>query len=308
MTRTQTWALRQRGHLMWAVVVLSALTGCASNPFFPPIPPTPPPEPIDFTQAETLATLLFDLTDNENVTDEELRSRYTGNGVTAYVLSTVFTGDTAPSRYMLIVDDIQRKQTIALAGTNTGYQWLVDFYTTPTYVPDLGTEVHGGFNIAALIVMNDVLPRLNIDYPITLTGYSLGSAIACILTRYLQIDGYEVGSVITFGQPRITDPDGIALFADVPLLRFVNGEDPIPYFPDGDYTQFGPVVVLYDGPDYAYLAPNTQDYAAAGGVGGQAPLGRTDPDGHLAPPYLSRLRSKLSDATQVPYRIEIARN
>lgn len=307
MQRTRARAFYRFGNMMWAVVLLPLLASCSTSPFFPPIPPTPPPEPIDFAQAQTLATLLFDLTDNEFVTDEALRQRYTGNGVTAYVLSTVFTGDTAPSRYMLIIDDVQRTQTIALAGTNTGYQWLVDFYTTPTYVPDLGAAVHGGFNIGALVVMNDVLPRLNIEYPVTLTGYSLGSAIACLLTRYLQIDGYQVDAVITFGQPRITDPGGVDMFADVPLLRFVNGEDPIPYFPDGDYTQLGPVVVLYDGPDYAYLAPGTPDYIAAGGVGGLRPLGRTNPTEHLAPPYLSRLQSKIDGATQVPYHIETTR-
>ena len=284
--------------LVGVTLLLTGATGC--QPWIPPFPPTPPPTPIDFARAEGLATMLFDLTDNQNVSDDELRQRYSGNGQTAYVISTVFSGDTAPSRYMLIVNDAQRTQTVALAGTNTGLQWLLDFYTVPTFVTDLNAAVHGGFDLAALTVMNDAVPRLNVDYPTTIAGYSLGGAIACLLTRYLRNDGFQVDSVITFGQPRITDPAGVATFADVPLLRFLNNEDPVPYFPDGNYTQFGPVVVLYNGPDYAYLDPNDPLYDLVF-IQPRTPLGPTDPTEHLAPPYLSRLRAKLSGANQVVY-------
>lgn len=286
--------------------MLLLLAGC--TPWvqqFTPIggqPPAPPPAPIDFAHAAELLALLADLTDNLGVPDAALREKYGRDGADAIVISTTFDGDSAPSRYMLIIDHARRHQTVVLAGTNTRYQWILDFDTQPYAETDFGAPVHRGFNTAALVVLTDCLQRLEPDYPVTLTGYSLGGAIACLLGRYLQLAGFEVDEIITFGQPQITTAAGRAAFAGLPVMQFVNADDPIPFFPGGDYVHFAPVVVLFNGPFFAYVAPSDPDYPRAT----TRPRGPLHPSlnalDHVSERYLQTLAAKIDHAVQTDYR------
>jgi len=266
--------------------------------------PTPAP-PIDFAQASERAHVVFDVTNTYEISDEQLNAKYAAEGIEVLVRSTIFPGDTKESRYMYAKDTTAHRQYIYLSGTNSQTMWQFDFDLAAHYEYDFECFLHRGFNNSALTVLDDLQYRLELDYPITIVGYSLGGGMAVILGKYLQINGFMVDSVTTFGQPKVTDAAGKAVFADLPLLRFVNIHDPVPRLPpDGfsaidTFEHFGNEVILYDGPYFAYIP--TDD-----------PVFDCSTDSHLVSilmnlnlsehsnVYVKRIDAKLSNAIQVP--------
>lgn len=245
-----------------AGVVLISVTGCGATPLTPVGPEGPFPEPpIDFSRALELATMDAQITENQTYSADDLRAMYTTATVEADVFSTVLPGDDGETRFMVLTDHARQRQTLALGGTNTYRQWQVDALTIPTFSSVLNADVHMGWNTTSLAVLNIVLPKLRTDYSLTVTGFSLGGALTAITSKYLMLAGYPVTEVVTFGQPRVTDVDGAAVFSDVPITRFVNDGDPFPHIKASDSTaaHFGRMVLLYDGPDYAYVPAGDPD-------------------------------------------------
>jgi len=122
----------------------------------------------------------------------------------------------------------------------------------------------------------------------------------------LIINGYLVVDVVTFGQPKVTNQEGAPSFANLPLLRFVNRNDVVPHLPPDDFVppanlvHFGPEVILYDGPYYAYLEADDSDYltSTSGDLLVITPLIFNNEHSNV---YLARIRSKLAGAQQIPY-------
>ncbi len=296
----QTGRLR-RAIVRSGVLLLLPLVGCGIN-LTPTEPNDPvPPAPVDFARALELGRMAFDVTRNDTVTDDALRARYGADGVQVDIFSTIFPGDSGRSRFMLLTDPVQRKHTLVLAGTNTLEQWVFDSLTNFTWQPDLGANLHTGWNALVFPVYNYVLPELHSDFSITVTGYSLGAALAAIVSEYLLEDGYRVDEVVTFGQPPITDVAGAAVLSNLPLTRFVSARDPFPYVKDtqADSAQFGQMVVLYDGPDYAYLPSG--DARLQAGMQPFASFLMPQIENHAAWLYTLRLRAKLETSVQVHY-------
>jgi triacylglycerol lipase len=243
--------------LLWVALAPAAfLSGCIPPAYVPAGPDTvQPPAPIDFDRAHLLARMAVDVTQNSRLTSENLRSIYNQPGQTAFVFATTFPGDNGESRFMLITRPDERRQILVFGGTNTLLQWAVDAQTDLIYQPDIDAGVHLGWNVSALQILNVVLPQLRADYELTITGFSLGGAVAPIAARYLMLAGYDVTEVVTFGAPRLTDRRGVESFASVPLLRFVNHGDPFPHMvvPPFEAEHFGPMVILFDNSNYAYV-------------------------------------------------------
>lgn len=264
---------------------------------------------IDFAKAYALAKSLFDVSQTLDITDEQLLAMYKTDANEVVVRSTVFPGDTTPSRYMFVKDNATQTQTIYLSGTNSETLWSFDLDLTVINNPDFRSHIHRGFDNATLTVLDDVLPRLEITYPVTVTGYSLGGAMAALAGEYLIIDGYNVVDVVTFGQPKVTDKDGVELFANLPITRFVNRNDPVPHLPPDDMTppenfsHFGREVVLYDGPYYAYLVPGDPSYARSTTGNLAQALVQADFNQH-GKIYVDRLAEKLNQAIQIPYVVK----
>ena len=212
------------------------------------------------------------------------------------IASTVLPDDEVPSRYMLIIDRVAGVQTLVLAGTNSSFQWQFNLDLAKLYEPSLSAAVHRGFLTATSVVFNDVLPRLEPAYPVDVVGYSLGGAIACILSEYLLLDGFELRRVVTFGQPRLTDTAGVSTFSQLPLLRFVNEGDPIPRLAVGDSPHFGSVVVLFQGPYYGYVASADARLQEAVPTITFEDEFLNDIQNHLSEAYRARLRTKLEEA------------
>lgn len=291
-----------RSRLFFGVVSLMLGSGCGlvQPPVGPsdPAPATPP----DFARALVLGNMAFDVTANRTVSNATLRKRYGSTTVTASVFSTVLPGDDGISRFMLLTDDANSRHTLVLAGTNTSIQWVFDALTPLVPQSDLNANVHVGWHTAAFTVYDNVLPDLRREYPITVTGFSLGAALSCIVSEYLILAGYTVDEVVTFGQPRLTDTAGVSSFENLPIMRFVNAGDPFPFMKSSDSpaAHFGPMVVLYDDADFSYVPAN--DPRQEIGTRSFSEFGEEEFGFHAEDLYRQRLSAKLSAARQIDYR------
>ncbi|MEI6791412.1 MAG: lipase family protein [Myxococcaceae bacterium] len=111
-------------------------------------------------------------------------------------------------------------------------------------------KLHKGFlSVAAEIydALSHAIPPVTTK-PISITGHSLGGAAAIILAMLLTNNGHLVDSVVTFGQPQVTNAQGAKLFNQhfsdkFKFIRVINKNDLAPYFLwilDNSYTHFGP--------------------------------------------------------------------
>ncbi len=164
---------------------------------------------------------------------------------------------------VLLMDSAKSQQIVAIRGTVVE-QWrsiLTDAQYTKTPDEKLGIYVHKGFYKATQELYGGILPLLDKDVPVSITGHSLGGALAVMLSYYLTVDGYKLNQTITFGQPKITNRDGVEKFRDVNLLRVVNGSDPVAFVPplsfvtaiDAPYQHAGGALVLEDSSSYHYV-------------------------------------------------------
>eukprot|EP01063_Lacrimia_lanifica_P014378 TRINITY_DN20993_c0_g1_i1.p1 TRINITY_DN20993_c0_g1~~TRINITY_DN20993_c0_g1_i1.p1 ORF type:complete len:475 (+),score=187.11 TRINITY_DN20993_c0_g1_i1:96-1427(+) len=104
---------------------------------------------------------------------------------------------------------------------------------------DWGIEPEGvtftaDYNIAAAKIVgtlmeHNVLPE---GHSYTLTGHSIGGALAVIIGAYLRAEHTrDIVNIVTFGQPRVTDNIGSAALTDLPTLRIVTPLDGFQHTP-----------------------------------------------------------------------------
>jgi hypothetical protein len=102
-----------------------------------------------------------------------------------------------------------------------------------------GTRVHSGFEESARFLFRELReaellpPSKDKDqWRVTLTGHSLGGAVATVLGMYLHIAGFPVSEIVTFGQPMLTNWKGAHEWNSlIPLVRIVNDNDPVAVLP-----------------------------------------------------------------------------
>lgn len=245
---------------------------------------------IDWQDTSARIKQVIDVGDLASLTDVQLSARYTTSKIDAVVRRPT----PASNRYLLLVQRAGRQQSIVIPGTNTSNieSVLADLDSTPIMDPELGVQFHRGFHDLAEQVRADVEPLLNPRYATHLTGFSLGGAMAAILSLQLNLRGFEVESVMTFGQPKVTLADGARAFADRPLLRFMAAHDGIPIlFTDPTYVHFGTEVILLDGPNLVYLTPGDFNYDLSTSPPPDAPNGALNIKDHGT--YMARVASKL---------------
>ncbi len=220
-----------------------------------------PPElaDIDFVRLKLATELADDITlyNDGYKTEAELRARWETPGVTLEFDQVA----ESPYTYMLFTDDALAYQAVVLSGTTREEEWIIDFQTELVQDEDLGIRLHSGWRDAARAISLDILPKLRDGYELYIFGYSLGAGTGTILGLYLeQLLDVNVAGVFASGMPRITDAEGAAAFADLPLIRTVAGNDNIPFLPASPYVSFGDVIVLLDGPFVSRQRPGDPDY------------------------------------------------
>lgn len=146
--------------------------------------------------------------------------------------------------YIIETDDVEKRQTIAIRGTNLNDpnrlipgDVLTDIGTRHPIDPYLNVPVHVGFQKYAQAVYHDLLPRMKNGYSLTFTGHSMGGAAALLVSMYVYSRNDhppEKFSVYTFGQPKLFTNQtvvGWSHFADKRVYRIVNCDDVVPILP-----------------------------------------------------------------------------
>jgi hypothetical protein len=206
---------------------------------------------MDVRQLQRCTEMAFELgrVNVDPTLEEKFRTRFGGYGLELEFRML----EEIDVLYMIVKDVRHRMFTIVLPGTETPPNIELDLNLA--LVPDerLGINLHEGFARAATLAYADVRPLIPANYRIEIHGYSLGGAVAPILGLHLMRDDLRVEEVNTFGQPKVTDAAGVQAFADLPILRFISGNDPVVGYPPGDYRHFGDEIILLDGPYIVYL-------------------------------------------------------
>ena len=155
--------------------------------------------------------------------------------------AAIYVTEKTKVKFFVVRDDENETQTIVIRGSANLTNWIVDFKFWKIKDAWLDIRVHKGFYEATREVFWDSVFDLNPTYKTTITGHSLGGAIAIILGMYLDSFGHPNTDVITFGQPRITNKSGANKFKEFPFQRVVIAADLIPHLPPGflGYRHFG---------------------------------------------------------------------
>ena len=91
---------------------------------------------------------------------------------------------------------------------------------------------HTGFAEVADELMVEILPKLNKDMRISLTGHSLGGAVSTILGMRLKTMGYNVNEIVIFGSPKYVWGDSdMFVNSSLSVLRIEHHLDPVCSFP-----------------------------------------------------------------------------
>ena len=128
--------------------------------------------------------------------------------------------------------------------TNADYAMLpVEFRVDKESGEKATADIHNGFFLAAKEVYQQVVDGVRAvdswnsnggSSTVTITGHSLGAALATLLAAWLEADEgftYTVGAVYTFGSPRVGSQSWADAYGRLGLtsktLRFVNYGDPV---------------------------------------------------------------------------------
>lgn len=164
---------------------------------------------------------------------------------------------------VLVAADKQNKQQIiAVRGTSNIENMVVNSAFKLRPHPQLKIALHEGFSQAADAIWAQIKPILKPNYKTDTTGHSLGGGIALILAMHLDQAKFNLGSVVTFGQPKVTNIRGAMAYGHLNLTRFATPLDVVPLVPPLDimdinkpdiYWHLGQEILLLDSQQVAFL-------------------------------------------------------
>jgi len=206
-------------------------------------------------------------------------------------------------QYFIETDNTKQKQTLSIRGTAEKANVWDDLEIK--LVPDgiLGIPLHHGFQRDALSIYNDAIPHLRKDFPLRITGHSLGGAVAMILAAYFENQGYTVERLVTFGQPKFAAEQPSETILSV-TTRVVNDLDVVPMVPPHtvarQYQHFAIEVILREGQDYVFLNEHDADRLSIGDFWRN--ITHFSTKDHHIDSYLANIQGKIENGSrQVPY-------
>lgn len=211
--------------------------------------------------------------------------------------------------FVLATNDTSRQHILAVRGTSNVENVVVD--AAFVLVPDKlsGIEIHQGFLLSARDIYQQIRDKLNPQYKINTIGHSLGGAAALILAMMLDAQGYDVGEVITFGQPKVTNITGSQKFKHLDIKRLVTPKDMVPLMPPLDpmdlmklsiFWHQGTEIVLFENNQYTVLTGLSSMKRAAdflNDIPSEQHLRN-----HFMTTYIKHLQSKLKTPVEIEYK------
>ena len=211
--------------------------------------------------------------------------------------------------YVLATNHDTEQQLLAVRGTSNIENALVDIAFVLLSNEPTGIKLHQGFSKSADFIYDRIQPHLIKNYRISTTGHSLGGAVALIAAMYLDAAGYDVGEVITFGQPKITNISGSRKYAHLNVTRVVTPKDVVPLVPPLDpmdlmnmniYWHLGTELVLHADNTWSKLEGVDSMMRATDFLNEM--LSEKNLQHHFMTAYINALSSKLVNARQIPYQ------
>jgi len=211
--------------------------------------------------------------------------------------------------YFLATDNRHKTQIIAVRGTSNVENALIDIALK--LIPDkhTGIQLHHGFSVAAQAIYSEIRSKLKPGYTISTTGHSLGGGVALILAMHLEVDHFNVGQIVTFGQPKVTNITGAYKFQHLKISRVVTPRDLVPLVPPFDpvdlnnigiYWHAGKEIILLEGRHYALLQGINSMLRATRFT--QQALSEKNLHSHKMNLYIELLDKKIPTAKLVPYK------
>jgi len=214
--------------------------------------------------------------------------------------------------FFLATDDLSKKQIISIRGTSNIQNAMVDVSLKLRNDPDTGVALHEGFAYSAKQVYAELKPRLELGYKISLTGHSLGGAVALILAMFVDADQFDIDQVVTFGQPKVTNIAGAKNIQHINVTRVVDPRDLVPLVPVFDpldirnidiYWHAGKEVVLLEDNRYAILEGVDSMLRATKFT--QEPLTEANLRNHQMSAYFSLIDARVTSSERVSYQTNL---
>ena len=213
--------------------------------------------------------------------------------------------------YFLAFNEISRTQIISIRGTSNVENAMVNISLKLRPDADIGIPLHEGFAYSAKQVFTELKPLLKPGYKTSLTGHSLGGAVAFILAMYLDESQFNVDQVVTFGQPKVTNIPGVEKFQHLNIIRVVTPRDLVPLMPLFDpldinnldvFWHAGKEVILLEDTRYAILEGASSMLRATKFT--QSLLSTENLNDHKMSVYLKLIDARISSPILVPYKTD----
>ncbi|NOQ89019.1 MAG: lipase family protein [Gammaproteobacteria bacterium] len=211
--------------------------------------------------------------------------------------------------YVIATNDQTKQHIIAVRGTSNIENIIVD--AAFVLVPDklTGIDIHQGFLLSARDIYQKILPDINPEYKINTIGHSLGGAAAIILAMMLDAQGYSVGEVITFGQPKVTNISGSRKFKHLNVKRLVTPKDIVPLVPPIDPMDLMKLSIFWHQGTEIILYKNNQ-YSVLNGINSMLRMSdflndmpsKQHLSNHFMTTYIAHLKTKLRSAEQIVFK------
>jgi len=162
--------------------------------------------------------------ENNNISTDEIL-----NKVGMEIIGEISNDESSTYGILIKVESfnkaLQKKMTglvLAFRGTNGLDDWKINFRAYQRRFNNLG-NVHSGFQRAFLSIKDELLnfPAIH-DYPLFITGHSLGAALATLCTAYLSNIGINPDTCYTYGSPRVGDDEFAESLSDNNIYRVIN--------------------------------------------------------------------------------------
>lgn len=208
--------------------------------------------------------------------------------------------------YFLLTNTSIKQQIVAVRGTSNAENAMVDLAIKLLPNEHTGIKLHQGFAQSADFLYDTIKPHLNKNYQLNTTGHSLGGAVALILAMYADTEGYDIGKVITYGQPKVTNIGGSRQYSHLNVTRVVMPKDVVPLVPPLDPMDMMKLDIYWHlGTEIVLQASNT--YSELKGIDSMMRatdfLNETISEKNLQHHYMSLYIQSLSQKQQKPERI-----